>query len=463
MLKIHSLLLFILILCGGVYAQEVSNPGYKIHFQLDNKSDSIYFLANYYTDKFFIVDTTALNKGIIIFQGQDSLAQGIYILANQKKEKLLEFLVGQDQYFSIHLDQELNPAKAEISGSEENKLFFDHLVKINDSYTILNHYKPILEKLADDSEERIKITAMIDSVNQSLIDFRKSIVQTQPDMLFSKILLAMQEPEIPANLKLEQEAQFRFYKSNFWNTFDLSDERLLYTPLLPRKLETYFTQMVLPVADTVILEIDKIMTLTKGNQKMIDYLAWHFIAEYQTPKIMGLDKAFVYLADEYVAKNKLSNITPSMLEKIMERANKMRLSLIGEKALELWLIDTTGTFRSFRELDSEFTVLIFWDQTCSHCKKEMETLNDLMNENIHDIGVYAINSTNDFEGWKHYLLEKNYPWIHVNGTKSITADFHDLYDVYSVPVIYLLDKSKTIIGKRINAAQIKTLIENYSK
>lgn len=47
--------------------------------------------------------------------------------------------------------------------------------------------------------------------------------------------------------------------------------------------------------------------------------------------------------------------------------------------------------------------------------------------------------------------------------KSMTADFHDLYDIYSVPVIYLLDKNKTIIGKRISADQLENIIKTHQE
>ncbi|MCC7317445.1 MAG: DUF5106 domain-containing protein, partial [Bacteroidales bacterium] len=259
----------------------------------------------------------------------------------------------------------------------------------------------------------------------------------------------------------DQEATYHYYKSKFWDNFDLADERLLLTPILPMKLKTYFEKLVLPDADSIINEVDKLMTKASSSEKMTEYLIWHFVADYQTPKIMGLDKVFVHLVDHYFVTKKIKNTTPSVEEQLMERANKMRNSLLGMKAPEMWLVDTTDNFRSFREIDKPFTVLIFWDQTCGHCKKEMETLYELYKTGAYDFGVYAINSTNDFDGWKKYIREKKYPWLHVNGTKSMTTDYHDLYDIYSVPVIYLLDKNKTIIGKRIAAEHLSKLIDNY--
>jgi thiol-disulfide isomerase/thioredoxin len=454
-------LLMLMLTFGFTNLQSLwSQPGYEIQINLKKNNDSIFYLANYYADKFFISDTSTGKPGSVRFTGENQLKQGIYILANQKKEKVIEFLVGEEQFFTISFGEDLNPEKAVINGSIDNQLFFEHIGKVNKVYSQVQQIQTELAKLENEPDKKDALTAKIDSLNKNIADFRLSIIEEKPNILFTKILLAMQEPEIPSMLNDDKEAAFKYYKSNFWKTFDLSDERLLMTPLLPRKLESYFTQLVLPIADSIIKETDYLISLTKENQTMSDFLIWHFVTEYQTPKIMGLDKVFVHIADNYFSIGKLSNVTPSVLENVMERANKMRNSLIGNLAPDLMLIDTTGKFRSFRELNSDFIVLVFWDQTCSHCKNEMAIIDELFSSKKYDLDVYAINSTNDFDAWKKYVKDKNYQWVHVNGTKSITQDFHNLYDIYSVPVIYVLDKTKTIIGKRISAAQIEGILQN---
>ncbi|MDP2235462.1 MAG: DUF5106 domain-containing protein [Bacteroidales bacterium] len=457
-------LLLLILTFGSTNLQSVcSQSGYEIQINLKNNNDSIFYLANYYADKFLISDTSSGKTGSAVFTGQNQLKQGIYILANQKKEKVIEFLVGAEQFFMISFSDDLNPENAVIKGSADNQLFFEHIGKVNKVFSQVQQIQAELSKIENEPDKKDVLIAKIDSLNKNIADFRLSIIENNPDLLFTKILLAMQEPEIPAELNDDKEAAFKFYKNNFWKTFDLSDERLLMTPLLPRKLENYFTQLVLPVADSIIMETDYLISLTRENQTMIDFLVWHFVSEYQTPKIMGLDKVFVHLADTYFSTGKVSNVTSSVLENIMDRANKMRNALVGNPAPDLMLIDTTGNFRSFRELNSDFTILIFWDQTCSHCKNEMAIVDELFSSKKYDLNVYAINSTNDFDAWKKYIDDKKYQWIHVNGTKSITQDFHNLYDIYSVPVIYVLDKNKTIIGKRIGAAQIEGIIQNWDK
>ena len=54
-------------------------------------------------------------------------------------------------------------------------------------------------------------------------------------------------------------------------------------------------------------------------------------------------------------------------------------------------------------------------------------------------------------------------WINVNGTRSVTPDFHDLYDTHQTPALFILDKERNIVAKNIPADKIETFLVNYSK
>lgn len=425
----------------------VAQQGYEIKIELEGNQDTMFFLAHYYGDKFYMADTCIGRKGEALFQGKEPLKQGIYLLANQKKEKLIEFLVGDEQSFTIQAGLLSNESGVRVEGSWDNESFFEHIRLMN--------------KLQKSLQENDSLSAK--NLQEAAQVLRDNTFQKKTASLVARIFSAMQDPVIPSEIQHNKEAAYHYYKTHFWDGFNFADDRLLRTPLLPMKLKTYFDQLIVPEADTVIVEAKRLMNAANENQEMTDFLAWHFISEYQNPKIMGLDKVFVYFVDHYFDTGKVKNLTPSILEKLDERVSKMRQSLIGLKAPDMWLIDTTGNYRSFNELTNRFTIIIFWDQTCSHCKKEMETINQLFTSRKYDVGVYAVNTTNDFEEWKHYLNEKKYPFFHVNGMKSITPDFHNLYDIYSVPVIYLLDKNKTIIAKKISAEQLDNVIFRHQK
>ncbi len=178
---------------------------------------------------------------------------------------------------------------------------------------------------------------------------------------------------------------------------------------------------------------------------------------------MGFDKVFVHLVDEYFSKESIANTTPSILISLQDRANKIRPILLYQSAPNMMLVDSSGVLKSFNTITNNYTVLFFWDSDCGICSKEIIELNKFYNQSDYDIEVFAVNVNSDLDKWKKSMIEKKVPGINVNGTRSATKDFHDLYDIYGTPVIYLLDKDKKIIAKRIGANKITEFIDNYEK
>ena len=66
------------------------------------------------------------------------------------------------------------------------------------------------------------------------------------------------------------------------------------------------------------------------------------------------------------------------------------------------------------------------------------------------------------EKYLQYIAEHKLPFINVyDGAHYNNAI--EKYDVYSTPVIYILDKNKAIKAKRIEAEQVKPIIESLEK
>lgn len=444
---IKKLLLFILL-----FAAFKVNAQVDINIKLEQVNDSAYYLARYFSDKFQMVDTTFAIDGLINYRAAKNYPSGIYLLVDAKKARLMEFLLENDQQFTISTPLPTENGAIKCEGSVMTQLFFEQMQQSNAIYEKLQQ----LPQSPDQQPEREALLASLD-------ELKNDIITQYPDSLFSKILLAMSEPQVPENLREDQKAAYYYYKSNFWNTIDLSDDRLLRTPLINTKLEQYFEQLLPQIPDTISNEIDKLIERTQGNTVMRDYLIWHFTDQYQNPKIMGLDQVFIHLADNYFAKLEIANTSPSVREKILSRADQIRKLTLGSPAPDLWLVDTTDSFRSFKDINTEYLVLFFWDHDCGVCKKELQVLKDLYTDENKNFEVFAIAANADFPAWKNYIAKNKLNWVNVNGMKSMTEDFHDLYDIYGTPVIYVLNKERKIIAKRIKAEQIPLVIEHNQK
>ena len=78
--------------------------------------------------------------------------------------------------------------------------------------------------------------------------------------------------------------------------------------------------------------------------------------------------------------------------------------------------------------------------------------------------VFAVGTELEIKEWQEYVEKNELPWINVSDTPEInknayeylqkgvttlnSLNFRDVYDIYSTPVVFILDKDKKIIGKR---------------
>jgi len=433
-------------------AHHCANAQVEITIKLNDAGQENYYLAHYYGDKFQLVDTAVIKTDSIIqFEQFELYPEGIYLLVDQSKNRLLEFLIADDQTFTLELSNDQNKQLA-CFGSLNTCLFIEQMNFTNKVFSQI--------KLLEDTEAA---QATKDSLLNLIETYQEGIKANHADSFVAKIISAMEGIKIPDSLADDQRKAYFFYKSNFWNNFDLADDRFLRSPLLNTKLKQYFEQLIPQQADSIIKEVDFLITRTYENIIMRDYLIWYFTDQYQNPKIMGLDKVFVHLADTYFAELEIANTTPSIKQKILERADQLRRLTLGSSAPDLWLVDTTDAFLSFKSIEMPYVVLFFWDQDCGVCKKELKTLQEIYANQDRNFEIYGIATNADFDAWKAYLRSNELPWINVNGMKSMTPDFHDLYDIYGTPVIYVLGPDRKIIAKRIKAEQITKVIEHDQK
>ena len=465
MINLFRRLLFITFMLTSTLTLVAGSP-YEIKIKIDGYQDSALLITSYFGKKIKLIDTAyAVKPGEFIFSGKDKLPGGIYMAITSGKKKLFEFMVGSNQEFSLHTDTLNYALNMKVRGSKENKAFYSYLKFNEEQYQINRSISARIDSLKDLSEETTVLESSLDSVNKVAVNYKLNLIEKNQDNFVSSLLNAMREIEIPDTVKNSPDSTlvFSYYKDHYWDYMDLSDSSLLRTPVFMRKIDQYFDQLVVFNPDSVISAIDLIISKSRPSNEVVGYLVWYFISEYQNPKFMGFDKVFVHLVEEYFSKEDILNTTPSILTSLQDRAAKIKPILLNQPAPELLLIDTAGSLTSFRVIPNDYTILFFWDSDCGICGTEIVELKKMYDQPDYDIEIYSINVNSDLEKWKEAIAEKQVPGINVNGTRSATKDFHDLYDIYGTPVIYVLDKDKKIIAKRIGANKIIEFIDNTEK
>jgi peroxiredoxin len=127
-------------------------------------------------------------------------------------------------------------------------------------------------------------------------------------------------------------------------------------------------------------------------------------------------------------------------------------NLIGNAAPELKLPDSEGNYFSLRQMNGRFTLLYFWEPDCSHCQKTTPALNADLYQVLKNKGVdiYAVLTQNNKEKWMKAIQDyKIQEWTNV-WDPMYSSNFRKLYDVTTTPIIYILDKNKKIVAKRLD-------------
>lgn len=75
----------------------------------------------------------------------------------------------------------------------------------------------------------------------------------------------------------------------------------------------------------------------------------------------------------------------------------------------------------------------------------------------------AIRTESPVEKWTDFIEKNNlHDWLHLYDPEH-KSDYRFKYDVFSTPVIYLLDEKKIIRGKRLDHSNIMQVIELTEK
>jgi thiol-disulfide isomerase/thioredoxin len=451
-----------------------NSQGYTISLQSNYKS-GIAYLTYYLGKDFMVQDSAAVsNTGKAIFKGSKKMPAGIYSIVFPGKRLSADFLVEKEQTINIITDT-TKLDKTLVTGSSANVLFKDYQAFVNIKGKLLQQERVAFNN-SKTRADSLQHEAAYKSHSAVLNTYRENIVKNKSSSMLAALLNAMRESPYPTKIPLTKKDSldnFYFYKAHYWDGVTFMDDRIIRTPFFLPKLENYYRDVLrsLPT-DSIIKDIDYKMLLARSNPEMYKFLLNWLTDEYINPKYMGQDAVFVHLYNQYHSKGVSAWLNKTQDSIITRRAFMLMSNLIGEKAANLEFADTTGKIIPLYNVQSDFTLVVFWDPNCGHCKEEIPRIDSFYRASWQKKGVkiYAVLSESEKQRaeWQAFLVTKKIgDWYNVYQTKASIDDdikysrptFRQLYDVVVTPTIYLLDNEKRIIAKKLTLEQIDDLLE----
>lgn len=471
-----SITLFFILFCGFVNVQAQDNP-YQFHVENLNK-DTVY-LANYYGDKLYYADTAfADSNGDFSFKKLPDDEQGKYAVV-LPGPKYFEILIADNEEIKITTDTTNLVKDLKVLESKNNQIMYTYTRFLTERRAEREKLIAALDSNAGDPTKTKAIKEEYNKLNDRVVKYQKKMASENLPLFAAKEILMSIDPDIPEAIPDSNNAPYYYFKAHYFDNIDLTDERIVRVPIFHTKLVNYLNKTLVQNPDSIIESLDGLIATLDPESEVFKYVVHYSTYNFETSKIMGMDKVFVHLVDTYYTPEIAYWMDAEQLKKITDKAEEKRYTLIGMTAPELILMDTSGNWIStYDDIDKDYTVLYFYDADCGHCKKETPILVDYYkNYEDDDLAIYAVCADHD-QKWLDFIEEYNTGDFFnttvpskaysdaeyaTNLITSGTTNYKSLkyletFDVYSTPKVFILDKDHVIKAKNIAVEQIGEII-----
>jgi thiol-disulfide isomerase/thioredoxin len=296
------------------------------------------------------------------------------------------------------------------------------------------------------------------------------LIKEHPDKLTTAIVRAGLEIKVPDMEGDEGEVQlktYKYYKAHYFDNVDFANPGLLRSPLLFNRVESYLERLTPRHPDSIAIALTIVLDEMKPSYETFKYYLIHYLNEYAQSKIVGMDAVYVRLVDEYYRTGDADWTDPEQLKKILSNAQSIKPTLIGKTAPDIAFENRAGEQMNLHEMSADYTVLYIWQPDCGHCKKQTPKLikfyEDYKESGVEVVAV-CMKFTDEVPKCWEYIDSRPGMELFYNLVDPYNrSKYPTLYYVKSTPQLFVLDKDKKILTKRIGVEQLPEVMDALMK
>ena len=223
-------------------------------------------------------------------------------------------------------------------------------------------------------------------------------------------------------------------------------------PQLGAKLDSYLAALVGESASAQSAECDFLINTTQDSL-LRQYVALKLYDHYLQSPVMGDDAVAVHVAREWLLSGKVAMHSEEDLFNARLFVEFNQHSLIGMPAPAVTLFSPSGEGVQLPPA-GEWSVLYFYDTSCSTCKRETARLKDFVQES--DVPVFAIYVGGSADAWEAYRTD--FPGVTHLWDPTFSSDWQRLYGVLQTPRMFLVNPSGVIVGRGLDTPALRQLL-----
>lgn len=443
---------------------------YEVTVKLENFEGSELYMAQYYGNRPYLMDTVQqAASGEWVFRGEEALSPGMYFIVLPPANDFLQFVLSEKEQ-TVEIMADVNDLQNSIRVREslDNELFYEYLRFVEERQGGIQKLNAQIDKEKAQGNNTTQLEAQRNARRDEIKVYKRNLHDKYPQTVTARMTYADLETPVPEFEGEDEEdvnyKKFYFRRAHYFDFLDPSSEVLLRCPVLQKKTDFYIDRMTPQVADSLILALDRILTLAESGSENFQYLFVQYINEYGQSQTLGFDKIFVHLVDNYVRTGKAEFLEPDVQSQLLERASKMKPLLIGKPAPDLTVMGEDSTEIRLHDIEADYLVLVFWKPDCPTCQKAAPYLVDFYDkykeQNVKVFGLCVSQGEEKSAKCWEYARQKGYDTRFINAIDPYNRSrFYQKYDIRSTPRIMILNKDKKILVNMCGAQQLGEILE----
>jgi hypothetical protein len=433
----------------------------KAQFQVIIKAkgvaDSVaFFRASIFDDKNYIPkDTIRFKNGIASIKNPKSVIGGIYFLYFPATKQKLSFVAKNKDNIILNIDGNDYIKNTTINGLENH--YFLQYQQLEKSLT---HFDSAYAKEIASGRKfgQIQKAAYFKVKTDSLTAFRSNVLQKlKPNDVLYIHFDALNKLDASVPNKKNFEA-----RKTFINQFDFNTPMLFFTPNIKNILVEYFSYYPLQ-ADSMIKGVDTVMSKVMCTNKAYSFVFDYVAKLMKNREIQNNTEGYTYFIKKYVKEGKCAFLEPKQKDQLLQELAQLQTQQLKDTCVNVVMPDTADVKRDLHQFakNYNYTVVIFFDPNCDHCKTEVpkmdSTINILEQQLLVKIGKFAIcnapgSSKNDWIDFiNKYHLVNNYTHVLLGNDLPVRK----VYDAFTNPLFYLIDRDAILLAKKTSPNNLR--------
>lgn len=416
----------------------------KIQFQSDQWNDTLVFLASYQGNSLIVIDTLRLDsKGKAKLNGTFHVGQYALVLPDREQ---IDLLINENKV-------KIRQLRGEVSyfNSLENNLFRDFL-------KIERNLEQKRIRWQQSKGDQSDLAGSIDNLELQRTVFI-SINREHINNTFAGVLIrAIASPNDLVYYSQHIESA-KWIKGRFLDVIDYADERMFYTEIMHIKTKFFIDRVLQNNADTLISHLVELIEMSKPAESTYQFLMEYYLTSLSRSKSPEREVVFKHLFENYCKSGQTPWIDPLVQMRWEADIQALRNQLLGAPPAHIELYDTAGSLLEYDFADQAYTLFIFWDPGCAHCRVEIPQYHRVFKKYQNKkFRVFAIYLESFEEKWKEYIKQENLTWTNAADLKQ-RGNLGEDYIITETPTVLLIDSNGIIVNKRFTARTLSQFLE----